>query len=157
MAFTPEELAAMRAADAEIEAEFTLTDAERREGNLLDREAKAQDWTPKERKNAKRCKAYYDANRDHIRAQQNQHRREHRDEVNAKRREAYAANIEARRAEARDRHAANPEKRRARDREYYQRNREAVLARNKRSRERVKARKEMQKCLEDISTTSIPT
>jgi hypothetical protein len=140
MGFTQEELAAMAAADAEIEAEFYLTDAERREGTLMDREAKQQEWGQKRRKNAERCKAYYEANREAVRAKQAEHRKEHREEINEKRRAAYAANIEDRRAEARDRHAANPEKRRAMARAYYRRNREAVLARNKRYRERAKER-----------------
>ena len=140
MGFTQAELAAMAAADEEIEAEFSLTDAERRVGTLLDREAKQQEWGQKRRKNAERCKAYYAANREAVRAKQAEHRKEHREEINAKRRADYAANIESRRAEARDRHAANPEKRRAMARAYYRRNREAVLAKNKRYRDRAKER-----------------
>lgn len=140
MGFTKEELAAMAAADREIEAGFALTDEERRESTWLDREAKDQDRNPAERKNANRCRAYYAGHREEQRAKQKIYRDKNRETINAKRREAYAGNLAARRAEARDRHQANPEKRRARDRDYYQRNREAVLARNKRYRDRRKER-----------------
>lgn len=141
MAFTQEELEAMRQADAEIEADFVLTDAEREEGRLRDRASTEHLRTPQELKRLQYHRDYYQRNRERIRERQKAYNLEHKEEIQQQKARYYAEHKEAIRAEIRDRHRANPEKRRARDRAYYQANREAVLAKNRESYYRVRARK----------------
>ncbi len=145
MAFTQEELAAMRAADREIEADFVITKEEREEARLRDRDSSEQMKTPQELKELQYHREYYHQNRERIRERQKAYNLEHREEIREQKAKYYAENREAIRAEIRDRHQADPEKRRARDRAYYQKNREAVLAKNKRSRERMKKKRTEQK------------
>lgn len=60
MKFTPEELAEMAAADAEIEKDFSLTREERISANERDREAKRENKTARQRYNS----AYYLAHKE---------------------------------------------------------------------------------------------
>ena len=64
MAFTPEELEAMRLADEEIEAAFRQTPEEIAESRRRDREAKLSRLDNKERKIAENQRAYREANRE---------------------------------------------------------------------------------------------
>ena len=66
MAFTPEELEAMRLADEEIEREFSLSVDDIAASNELDRAALYDRKSEKERKIADQNKAYYEANKDRI-------------------------------------------------------------------------------------------
>lgn len=68
--FTPEELAEMVAADAEIEKEFRLTQEDLDRSRELDLEAKFQALPAEKQKLAKYQKAYYEANREKVAAQQ---------------------------------------------------------------------------------------
>ena len=63
MPFTPEELAEMAAADAEIEASFHLTNADLARSRAVDREAVVASMPPEKRKLAEYHRAYYEANR----------------------------------------------------------------------------------------------
>jgi len=67
--FTPEELAEMAAADAEIEAEFRLTQEDLDRSRELDREAKFRALPMEKQKVAAQQKAYYEANREKVAAQ----------------------------------------------------------------------------------------
>lgn len=67
--FTPEELAEMAAADAEIEAEFRLTQEDLDRSRELDREAKFRALPMEKQKVAAQQKAYYKANREKVAAQ----------------------------------------------------------------------------------------
>ena len=64
--FTPEELAEMAAADAEIEKEFHLTQEDLNRSRELDREATFQSLPPEKKKVAEYQKAYYEANREKV-------------------------------------------------------------------------------------------
>ena len=69
MAFTPEELEAMRLADEEIEREFSLSVDDIAASDELDRAALYDRKSEKERKVAARRKAYQEANKDKVAAQ----------------------------------------------------------------------------------------
>ena len=69
LAFTPEELEAMRLADEEIEREFYLSVDDIAASNELDRAALYDRKSEKDRKVAAQRKAYYEANKDRIAAQ----------------------------------------------------------------------------------------
>ena len=64
--FTPEELAEMAAADAEIEAEFRLTQEDLDRSRELDREAKFRALPMEKQKVAAQQKAYREANREKV-------------------------------------------------------------------------------------------
>lgn len=69
LAFTPEELEAMRLADEEIEREFSLSVDDIAASNELDRSALYDRKSEKERKVAAQRKAYREANKDKVAAQ----------------------------------------------------------------------------------------
>ena len=64
MPFTPEELAEMAAADAEIEASFRLEQADLDRSRELDRQAHFDGLDPENQRVAARRKAYREANKD---------------------------------------------------------------------------------------------
>lgn len=76
--FTPEELAEMEAADAEIEAEFRLTQEDLDRSRELDREAKFRALPMEKQKVAAQQKAYYEANREQLRERARNYMREYR-------------------------------------------------------------------------------
>lgn len=76
--FTPEELAEMVAADAEIEKEFRLTQEDLDRSRELDLEAKFQALPAEKQKLAKYQKAYYEANREQLRKRARNYMREYR-------------------------------------------------------------------------------
>lgn len=105
MPFTKDELAAMAAADAEIEAGFIRTREDLELSLQLDRRAAFDALDNKKQRAAARNRAYYEANREEIAAQQRAYYEAHRekciawqrayyeanrDEINAKRRAQYA-------------------------------------------------------------------
>ena len=81
MGFTREELAAMRAADAEIEESFLLSREEREEARLRDRDSSEQLRTPQEVKELKYYRDYYYKNQERIRERQRAYYRENREEI----------------------------------------------------------------------------
>lgn len=93
--FTPEELAEMAAADAEIEAEFRLTQSEIEEARSRDRSAVLDSMEPQQRMAAARRKAYYEANREKLAAQKKAYREANREAYNKYHRE-YAKNKKGR-------------------------------------------------------------
>ena len=68
--FTPEELAEMAAADAEIDATFCLTNEESRRSREADKAAKMDRLPPAKKKKAAYWRAYYEANREEKAARQ---------------------------------------------------------------------------------------
>lgn len=76
--FTPEELAEMEAADAEIEAEFRLTQEDLDRSRELDREAKFRALPMEKQKVAAQRKAYREANREQLRERARNYMREYR-------------------------------------------------------------------------------
>ena len=66
MGWTKEELAEMAMADAEIEAEFRLTNEDINLSRSLDRYSVLDGMDAKQRKLAERKRAYYEANRDKV-------------------------------------------------------------------------------------------
>lgn len=76
--FTPEELAEMAAADAEIEAEFRLTQEDLDRSRELDREAKFRALPMEKQKVAAQRKAYREANREQLRERARNYMREYR-------------------------------------------------------------------------------
>ena len=79
--FTPEELAEMAAADAEIEAEFRLTQEDLDQSYKLDREAKFRALPMEKQKLAARQKAYREANREKVAAQKKAYYEANREKV----------------------------------------------------------------------------
>lgn len=78
MMFTPEELAEMVAADAEIEKEFRLTQEDLDRSRELDLEAKFQALPAEKQKLAKYQKAYREANREKVRERARNYMRAYR-------------------------------------------------------------------------------
>lgn len=68
--FTPEELAELAAADAEIEATFSLTNEDIRRSREADKAAMLDRLPPEKKKKSAYWRAYYEANRDEIAAKQ---------------------------------------------------------------------------------------
>ena len=82
MSFTPEELAEMAAADAEIEALFHLEPEDLTRARELDRLAYLEGLPPEKRKLAAQQRAYYEANREKLAAQQRAYREANREKYN---------------------------------------------------------------------------
>jgi hypothetical protein len=87
MPFTPEELAEMAAADAEIEASFRLEQADLDRSRELDRQAHFDGLDPEKQRVAARQKAWYEANKDKVAAQQKAWYEANKDKYNAYMRE----------------------------------------------------------------------
>lgn len=66
--FTPEELAELAAADAEIEATFSLTNEDISRSRETDKAAMIDRLPPEKRKAAAKYRAYYEKNREKIAA-----------------------------------------------------------------------------------------
>ena len=79
--FTPEELAEMAAADAEIEKEFRLTQEDLDRSRELDLEAKFQALPEEKQKVAAQQKAYREANREKAAEYQKAYREANREKV----------------------------------------------------------------------------
>ena len=78
MPFTPEELAEMAAADAEIEASFHLEQSDLERSRVLDRTARFEALPPEKRKVAAQQKAYREANREKVNTYMRKYMREYR-------------------------------------------------------------------------------
>ena len=111
--FTPEELAEIAAADAEIEAEFRLTQEDLDRSRELDREAKFRALPMEKQKVAAQRKAYREANREKVAAQQKAYREANREKLAAQRKAYREANREKVRERARNYMRAYRTKKRA--------------------------------------------
>ena len=77
--FTPEELAKLAAADADIEATFRLTNEDIRRSREADKAAMFDRLPPERKKQAAYQRAYYEANREEIAAKQRAYREKKRE------------------------------------------------------------------------------
>ena len=80
MSFTPEELAEMAAADAEIEASFRLEPDDLIRSARFDRLARFEALPPEKRKVSAQQKAYREANREKYNAYMREYMRKRREE-----------------------------------------------------------------------------
>ena len=87
--FTPEELAEMAAADAEIDASFRLTNEDIKRSREADKAAMFDRLPPEKKKIAAKQRAYREANREEIAAKQRAYREANREEINDKARARY--------------------------------------------------------------------
>ena len=87
--FTAEELAEMAAADAEIDAEFRLTQDDLDRSKEFDRFAKFDALPSSKQKVAAQQRAWYEANREKVAAQKRAYREANREKYNAYMREYY--------------------------------------------------------------------
>ena len=85
--FTEEELEAMRQADAEIEADFRLTQEDIERSRLTDRASVLERMDPQKRKIAENQRAYREANREKIAENQRAYYEANREKWNAYMRE----------------------------------------------------------------------
>lgn len=92
--FTPEELADMAAADAEIEATFCLTNEDIIRSREADKAALLDRLPPEKKKKSAYRRSYYQSNREKIAAKNRAYRESHREELAAKARAYYDANRE---------------------------------------------------------------
>ena len=116
--FTPEELAEMAAADAEIEAEFRLTQEDLDRSRELDREAKFRALPMEKQKVAEYQKAYREANREKVAEYQKAYYEANREKVAAQQKAYYEANREKVAAQRKAYYEANREQLRERARNY---------------------------------------
>ena len=123
MPFTPEELAEMAAADAEIEASFHLEQADLDLSLELDRQAHFDGLSPEKHKVAAQQKAWYEANRDKVAAQRKAWSEATRDKVAAQRKAYREANRDKVAAQRKAYREANRGKYNAYMREYMRRRR----------------------------------
>ena len=127
---TPEERAAMAAADAEIEADFCLTQEEIEQSRARDRRAAFEALPFEKKKRAAQQKAYREANREKVAAQQKAYREANREKVAAQQKAYYEANREKVAAQKKAYREANREKHNAYHRAYYHRRKEASNGNN---------------------------
>ena len=92
--FTPEELAELAAADAEIEATFRLTNEDIRRSREADKAALLDRLPPEKKRIAAYQRAYREANREEIAAKKRAYYEANREEIAAKKRAYYEANRE---------------------------------------------------------------
>ena len=118
--FTPEELAEMAAADAEIEKAFRLTQEDLDRSRELDLEAKFQALPAKKQKLAAQQKAYREANREKLAEYQKAYYEANREKLAAQQKAYREANREKLAAQQKAYREANREKVRERARNYMQ-------------------------------------
>ena len=125
MSFTPEELAEMARADAEIEREFILTDEEAAESRALDRAALMARKDKQAKAVAERHRRYYEANKEALAEYQRRYREDNKEALAEYKRRYYEANKET---------VAEYQRR------YYEANKEALAEYQRRYREANKAK-----------------
>ena len=140
MSFTPEELAEMARADAEIEREFILTAEEAAESRELDRAAKMERKDKKAKAVAEYQRRYREANKEALAEYQRRYREANKEAKRDKNRQYYQANKEAIKAKHRQHYQANKEAIKAKHRQHYQANREALTEYQRRYYEANKGR-----------------
>ena len=128
MGISRQELAAMEAADREIEETFRMTQEEFLDASSRDRKAKTEKLDNREQNRTKWRKDYYRKNREKLLEYQREYRKTHKEEK-ARQNKAYKeAHRESISAWGKAYYQANKEKIDARTRAYNQANREKVRA-----------------------------
>ena len=125
--FSPEELAEMAAADAEIEKTFRLTNEDIKRSREADKAAMFDRLPPEKKKIAAKQRAYREANREKIAAKQRAYYEANREEINAKARAYYEANREEIAAKKRAYREANREEINAKARARYHSKKQEVI------------------------------
>ena len=110
MSFTQEELAAMAAADAEIEAEFFLTNEEAAASSARDREARYLTMDKRGQAVAEYQRRYREANKEAVAEYKRRYREANKEAVAEYKRRYYEANKEAVAERQRRYYEANKEK-----------------------------------------------
>lgn len=124
--WSPEELAEMAAADAEIEATFRLTNEDLALCARLDKAAKAERLDSRRRNESDRQKAWYAANRAKVRAKQKAYKEANREKIAAQQKVYRAANREKLSDLQKAWYQANRERVLAKQKEYQEANRERI-------------------------------
>ena len=122
--FTPEELAELAAADAEIDASFRLTNEDIKRSREADKAAMFDRLPPEKKKIAAKQRAYREANREEIAAKARAYYEANREEIAAKQRAYYEKNREKKLAYQRAYDAAHREEIAARQLAYREANRD---------------------------------
>lgn len=112
MKFTPEELAEMAAADAEIEATFELTPQEAYDADRRDKQAQRDNLSPDKALRAEKNRKY---------------RRKHQAEIKEKKRDYRKKNAEKLRTQQRAYYQANKERISAWKKEWYKRKKQVKV------------------------------
>lgn len=140
-----EEVSDMAAADAEIEANFTLTSEEYRMSHAMDLEAAREGMDNARRLRNAKQRAYRKANRERINRQRRERYAENREHVLEQNRAWAKRNAEHISARRKVWYAENYDRIRQGQKEYRERNREKLAAKNRawyqKNREKVSARK----------------
>ena len=160
MPFTPEELAAIRAADEEIERDFELTEEERAFGFQLDWEARTSRLSESQQKTAardrkrylakrdkylRRLKDWCKANPDRVAAANRAYRESHREQLKERDARYYQANRDKRLAQGREYRKAHREEILAKQRAYREAHKEEINARDRKRHAKKRAEKAKQK------------
>lgn len=124
--WSPEELAEMAAADAEIEATFRLTNEDLALCARLDKAARAERLDSRRRKESDRQKAWYAANRAKVLAKQKAYKEANREKIAAQQKVYRAANREKISDLQKAWYQANRERVLAKQKEYQEANRERI-------------------------------
>ena len=103
--FTPEELAELAAADAEIDASFRLTNEDIKRSREADKAAMFDRLPPEKKKIAAKERAYYEKNREKKLAYQRAYEAAHREEIAARQLAYREANRDENIRKARERNA----------------------------------------------------
>ena len=140
MSFTPEELAEMARADAEIERDFILTAEEAAESRELDRAAKMAQKDKKAKAVAEYQRRYREANKEAVAEYKRRYYEANKEAVAEYQRRYYEANKEAVAEYKRRYYEANKEAVAEYKRRYYEANKEAVAERKRRYYEANKAK-----------------
>ena len=134
MSFTPEELAEMARADAEIERDFILTDEESAESRELDRAAKMARKDKKAKALAEYQRRYREANKEAVAEYQRRYYEANKEAVAERQRRYYEANKEALAEYRRRYYEANKEAVAERQRRYYEANKAKWVGYNARQK-----------------------
>ena len=156
MKFTAAELEEMRRADAEIEAEFRLTNDDLQLSRRIDRDAVLEDLPKNKRKLAEYQRAYREANREKLAEYQRAYYEANREKLAEQQRAYYEANREKVAEHQRAYREANREKLAEQQRAYYEANREKVAEHQRAIKDARRARGLTQKALAQALGVSQP-
>lgn len=128
--FTHQELAAIAAADAEIERTFRMEPSDLARSAAMDREVRVEALPPDKRREAEQRRTYYRTHQQQAIARSKAYYQSNKDRVAAYMRAYYQRNRDKILSQQRARREAHPELKKS-SQEYYRANREKILARKK--------------------------
>lgn len=160
MPFTPQELEAMRAADAEIEATFCMTQEDIQLSRELDREARLDSLPPEKRKRAiqamkarerekerfaQRDAAYYRSHKEQKLQKRRDYKEQHKDQISASQKSWYQRHREEILEARRVKYQQNREEILKKQREYQHAHKERYAEYRRNSRRKKKQKMEAMK------------